>query len=331
MSDYLLFNLNSTPYAVAANAVTEIFWLPELSVIEEAPSYIIGMINLRGQVLPVMSLEKRFQHRQSPALLTDRIIVLQLDDVFIGILVSETHDVVQIAPSDIEPVPRYTGHPDNTKYFIAGEAKINEKLWLVLDLTTLINAPDLSKTTVAESAVIDLFQNSPADERKKFQQRSKLLSQTNDSQSNVNMEAFAIVKLDEEFYAIAMDQVREFCLLKQFTPIPCCPRHIMGNMNLRGDILTLVDIRPVLSLSLESTLPEVMVVGADELWVGIPVSCVLDVIYINTSEIHLLPASAHEINKEYCTGAIEYNNQLSSILDIKTLLSNGALEVNEVV
>lgn len=51
MSDHLLFSLNFVRYGVEASAVQEIFWLPELSLIEEAPSYIAGVINLRGHIL----------------------------------------------------------------------------------------------------------------------------------------------------------------------------------------------------------------------------------------------------------------------------------------
>lgn len=329
MSDYLLFSLNSVRYGVDASAVQEIFWLPELSLIEEAPLYIAGVINLRGQILPVMSLDERFQRMQKPALLTDQIIVLQANNVKIGIMVSDVHDVMHIHPSDIEPMPRFNQHTDTIEHFIAGEAKVNDTFWMLLDLGVLIDAPDLAHKIHEELSSIDLFQQLPDAERSIFQTRAKQLAQADDNDTAANQEAFAVIQLGQEFYAIAISEVREFCHVRQFTWIPCCPNHIMGNMNLRGDILTLIDVRPVLTLSLDDSLTEVMVIESEGLRVGVPLTKVLDVIYVAPTDHLPLPTYANEVNQDYCTSAIQYNDHIASLLDIKTLLTKGGLEVNE--
>jgi purine-binding chemotaxis protein CheW len=193
----------------------------------------------------------------------------------------------------------------------------------------LIDAPDLSHKTNKELASLDLFQQLPAVERKIFQTRAKQLAQTADNQTIANQEAFAVIQLGLELYAIAVNEVREFCHLRQVTPIPCCPNYFMGNMNLRGDILTLIDVRPLLSLALDEVLTEVMVVESDGLRVGVPVTKVLDVMYLSATDYLPLPAYAHEINQDYCTTAIHYNGHIASLLDIKTLLTKGGLEVDE--
>lgn len=329
MSDYLLFSLNAVNYGIDASAVQEILWLPELSLIEEAPSYIVGVINLRGQILPVMSLDERFQRVQKKVCLSDRIIVLQVDDLKIGILVSEVHDVEQIAATNIEPIPRFNRHQGSITHFIAGEAKVDDKIWMLLDLDNVIDAPDLVDKVHDDLACIDLFRNLPEAELEIFQSRAKQLAQTNTSLATENLDAFAIVQLGQEYYAVAMSDVREFCHLRQFTPIPCCPGHIMGNMNLRGDILTLVDVRPILGLTINDDLAEVMVVEADGLRVGIPVTQVWDVIYVNQADLLPLPVSAREVNQDYCINAIQYHSYIASMLDITTLLTKGDLEVNE--
>lgn len=329
MSDYLLFSLHSVCYAVDATAVREIFWIPELALIEEAPSYIAGVINLRGRILPVMSLDERFQRSQKPVLLSDRVIVLQVDNVKIGIMASDVHDVVHISHADIEPMPRFNRHPDAAKHFIAGEAKLNDIIWMLLDLGVLIDAPDLAPKIHEELACIDLFCQLPPVERKIFQTRAKQLAQTGENQALASQEAFVVIQLGTECYAIAVSEVREFCHVRQVTPIPCCPNHYIGNMNLRGDILTLIDVRPVLSLNIDEELTEVMVIEAGDLRVGVPVTKVLDVIYLSPADYLPHPTYANESNQDYCTSAIHYNNCIASLLDIKTLLTKGGLEVNE--
>lgn len=329
MSDHLLFSLNSVRYAVDASAVREIFWLPELLQIEEAPSYIAGVINLRGHILPVMSLNERFQRPQKPVALTDRVIVLEVDEIKIGIMVSEVHDVVHISPTDIEPLPRFNRHADTAKHFIAGEAKVNDAIWMLLDLANVIDAPDLEQPIQEELTGIDLFRQLPIAEREIFQNRAQQLAQTDDDQAATDRDAYVVIQLGRELYAVAMTEVREFCHARQVTPIPCCPKHIIGNMNLRGDILTLVDVRPVLMLNLDDNWTEIMVVESDGLRIGVPVNNVLDVIFSVPSDHLPLPTHASELNQDYCTSAIAYHDRIACILDIKNLLAKGRLDVNE--
>jgi purine-binding chemotaxis protein CheW len=325
-SNYLLFSLNSARYGLPADAVREIFWLPELSQIEEAPAYIIGVVNLHGRILPVMSLDERFRHPLPPLRLSDWIVVLQFDEIKIGILVNEVHDIAGIPASEIEPVPRFSRHIAEA-HFIAGEAKVKDHVWMLLDLPNLIDAPEFADKTDQDRNCTELFLQLPAAEREIFRSRARQLAGDRDTEAPALQEVFVAIQLEEEYYAVAMSDVREFCYLNQFTPIPCCPAHIMGNMNLRGDILTLVDIRPVLSIASKGTLAEVMVVECEDLRLGIPITRVLDVVYLSPGEYR--PLSAHNGGHDYCTGAIQTQGRIAVMLDMKALLTQGGLEVNE--
>jgi purine-binding chemotaxis protein CheW len=325
-SNYLLFCLNSARYGLPADAVREIFWLPELSRIEEAPSYIIGVVNLHGRILPVMSLDERFQRPQPPLRLSDWIVVLQFDEIKIGIIVNEVLDIAGIPVSDIEPVPRFSRHTAEA-HFIAGAAKVQDHVWMLLNLPNLIDAPKLAGKTDEDLNCTELFLRLSTAEREIFHSRARQLADARDTEAPPLQEAFVVIQLEKELYAVAMSEVREFCYLNQFTPIPCCPAHIMGNMNLRGDILTLVDVRPVLSIDSKGTLAEVMVVECEDLRVGVPITSVLDVVYLSSGEYRPLPA--HNGGHDYCTGAIQAQGRIAGIMDIKALLTQGGLEVDE--
>jgi purine-binding chemotaxis protein CheW len=325
-SNYLLFSLNSARYGLPADAVRKIFWLPELSQVEEAPAYIIGVVNLHGRILPVMSLDERFQRPQPPLRLSDGIVVLQFDEINIGIVVNEVHDIVGIPAADIEPVPRFSRRTAEA-HFIAGEAKIKGHVWMLLNLPNLLDAPEFAAGPNQDLKGTGLFLRLPAAEREIFRARARQLADGRDTEALPLQEAFVVIQLEEERYAVAMSEVREFCYLNQFTPIPCCPAHIMGNMNLHGDILTLVDIRPVLSIDSKGTLAEVMVVEYEDLRVGIPITCVLDVAYLSSGES--LPLSAPNRGHDYCAGAIQVQGRIAGLLDIKALLAQGGLEVDE--
>jgi purine-binding chemotaxis protein CheW len=123
--------------------------------------------------------------------------------------------------------------------------------------------------------------------------------------------------------------VREFSHLRRVTPIPCCPPHIAGNMNLRGDILTLVDIRGLLNIPAGGSAAEVMVVESGELSIGVPVDKVLEVIYLQPADITHLTAAATDEKNEYCKGVVHYGDSMVSILDMQKILTKGGLEVEE--
>jgi purine-binding chemotaxis protein CheW len=77
---YLIFNLHHRRYAIAAESVTEIFLLPELTPVAEAPTDIVGLLNLHANFVPVMHLDLRFGHKFDRCNLTDSVIVWSLKD-----------------------------------------------------------------------------------------------------------------------------------------------------------------------------------------------------------------------------------------------------------
>jgi purine-binding chemotaxis protein CheW len=119
------------------------------------------------------------------------------------------------------------------------------------------------------------------------------------------------VVLNGEFFGVNLNRVREFTDVKKVTPIPCCPGHIIGNMNLRGEILTLIDIRGLLNLPLNSIAEgyKAMVVEVDGIVSGITVEEVYDVMFLNPKDITSVPTAIHSINDEYLKGATPYQEK----------------------
>ncbi|NJL43160.1 MAG: chemotaxis protein CheW, partial [Pseudanabaena sp. SU_2_4] len=81
-------------YAIAAQKVTEIFLLPELTVVAEAPLDIVGLLNLHNQFVPVMHLDLRFGHKFDQCWLTDSVIVVESPGIQVGVIVHQVETVV---------------------------------------------------------------------------------------------------------------------------------------------------------------------------------------------------------------------------------------------
>lgn len=331
MIPYLLFSLNGARYGVKAESVLEIAWLPELTAADEAPPYIAGVINRRGKIEPVMNLGLRLGHPSRRYQLSDSIVMLQEDGMTMGVIVGEVSDVVGIPESVIEPPPHYEGESSTPSHFLAGNAKVGEEIIMLLDMPRLIHAPLIHPTVqpaTGLSASRYFCPDATAEERAVFHSRAHNQMQAMESLEATERMPLSIIQLGAECFGVGLDVVREFSHLRRITAIPCCPPHIAGNMNLRGDILTLMDIRWLLNIPVESAAMEVMVIESGELSVGVLVDKVLEVIYLQPADIAALPAAHEEIN-EYCKGVVRYGESMAGILDMQKILSHGGLEVEE--
>lgn len=141
----------------------------------------------------------------------------------------------------------------------------------------------------------------------------------------------AVIGLNGEYFGLNLEVVGEFTNICKVTPIPCCPAHVVGNMNLRGEIVTLVDIRSVLNmpLSATSTASKAIVIRVDDLVAGVPVDEVFDVRYLRPSEVKPVPATLHFGDDEFLRGTAPYFEKMMSILDLPKILAKGGLVVNE--
>ena len=137
-------------------------------------------------------------------------------------------------------------------------------------------------------------------------------------------------------FGIDLELVREFSLVRNVVPVPCCPEHIVGQMNLRGDILTLVDIRAVLQLpgvpeDMDAPPGQVVVAQMGELRVGVLVDEVLDVLYLRPSDITPVPVAVQALGMDYLKGTAPHGTKMLSILDLNKILTTGDRVVFEEV
>ena len=129
------FNLAKEEYAIDILAVQEIIRPTSITRVPKAPSYIEGVINLRGNVVPVVNLRHRFGLKEVEQTETSRIIILIINDMKIGITVDNVTEVIRIKEDDIE-VPDLSDSLDQR--FVQGVGKYNGRLLLLLDLVEIL-------------------------------------------------------------------------------------------------------------------------------------------------------------------------------------------------
>ncbi len=137
---YLTFNLGEEVFGLEIRYVTEIIGLQPVTKLPEVASYIKGIINLRGKIIPVIDMRLKFG--KEPAEYTDRtcIIVIDTQEVVVGLIVDMVSEVITIEDSDIVPPPDHRTGIRNR--YIQGIGKVNGDVKLLLDCKLLLDGDE---------------------------------------------------------------------------------------------------------------------------------------------------------------------------------------------
>jgi len=337
---YLIFSLHNTRYAIAATKVTEIFLLPELIPVAEAPPDIVGLLNLHNLYVPVMHLDLRFGHKFNQCHLSDSVIVVELPGLQVGVIVHRVETVAEIDDRYIQDNLDYGRERNIDRAFIKGIINLDDEMIILLDVANLVRHPlaleELadpdaleSKSDLSSRDFCDLYFPTATTEQKEIlASRTANLKQAGDDSESVTLIPIAVVSINDSYFGLDLSLVREFTKIKRITTIPCCPPHIIGNMNLRGEILTLIDIRQPLNLATgDRTLDKAVVIEVDEITAGIVVQEVYDVVDFRPEELKPVPVATDSKTTAYLKGMVEYLGEPLKVIDLAKLLVQGAMIV----
>ncbi|MGF1524502.1 MAG: chemotaxis protein CheW [Leptolyngbyaceae cyanobacterium] len=360
---YFFFNLNQHLSAINADYVEEIFSLPELILIPNAPLGIVGVIDLRGEVLPILDFQPTSDAQPQPYQLTDSVIVLSHAELRIGIVAKSIHGVRDISSQEIKSNLSHYSEQINpeARKFIFGKVTTEDPFFVLSDPQSWFNSGEIkqvisvtsflvneiygdARTDFPESGAEILEQKdprSPADfcsdstleAQMVFRQRAESLRRSLDEDASMEgAQTLVVVSLKDKLFGIESQIVREFITVTKATPIPCCPSHIIGNINLRGEVLTIIDVGRALGLELNDLAiqPKAIVAELDDMTIGIIVEDIQDAMFtVNPRVIQGVSDPALARRHDYIQGAVPYEHQMVHILNLSALLKSDALVVNE--
>ena len=136
----VIFELGKEQFGIEIAAVEGIVKMQEITRIPYAPSYMEGITNLRGSVLPVIDLRKRFGLQEEEETRDTRIITVNMDNIKIGMIVSSVTEVLTIDENVIE-MPQGMMTSINSQ-FITGVAKIDNRLVILLNLADILSSDE---------------------------------------------------------------------------------------------------------------------------------------------------------------------------------------------
>ena len=138
---FLTFHLGKEDYGIEIRFVTEIIGVQKITEVPDMPDFLKGVINLRGKVIPVMDVRTRFKLPERSYDDRTCIIVVNLNEVSVGLVVDEVSEVANIDKDQIEPPPR-TSRGKSSRYF-KGMGKIGEEVKILLDVERLLYDEEL--------------------------------------------------------------------------------------------------------------------------------------------------------------------------------------------
>ncbi len=145
-AQYLTFSLAGGEYAIAVLRVREIIEHESVTRVPSTPAFIRGVINLRGSVVPVVDLARKFRLPESPVTKRTCIVIVEVEAeagrIVLGVLADAVNQVVEFRPEEIEAPPSF-GTPIRVDY-LRGLGKLGSEFVLILDTDRVLSAGELA-------------------------------------------------------------------------------------------------------------------------------------------------------------------------------------------
>jgi purine-binding chemotaxis protein CheW len=134
------FKVGDEEFGLDILRVQEIIRVQDLTRVPNSPDFVDGVINLRGKVIPIIALRKRFGLHEQAHDKQIRIVVLEVQDMVLGFIVDSVSEVLRISADNIAPPPRL-GKIE--REFVAGVGKLEDRLLILLDIERIVSAPEV--------------------------------------------------------------------------------------------------------------------------------------------------------------------------------------------
>ncbi len=138
--EYVIFRLADESYGIDIDHVENIEKHTEITRVPYTKKYIQGIINLRGNIIPVINVRKRFKLATKEADKDSRIMIINHNDLKVGLLVDASSEVLQIGKESIEPAPQVTGADDEC---VSEIGKDNGRIIMIIDLEQLLELEEV--------------------------------------------------------------------------------------------------------------------------------------------------------------------------------------------
>lgn len=319
---HLYFQIGKNQYAINTANVLEIMKLPALDYPQKLPNNIVGLLKYNNFVINVVDIRFYLNIDVTPYNSHNELLIVKTDEVIFGII---TDRIIGILPFDtalMDQIP----FVDN-KMIIESLYKYNNETIFIVNIYALENLLKRHDVILPETDIPSLF---PQDDSSKslmakrtqaIAEKSALRLASGELHAKNKYISF---NLNNDYYCIALDFVKEVLKDTPITNVPGTPNFIEGIMNLRGDYITVINLKKFLGLP-ENVITEknpVIIIKCNELKLALLIDKINE-LFEYQETIH------EEINDSYYANEFIYNKTLYTLLNIDKISSDKRIIITD--
>ncbi len=320
-SQLVTFKLGRESYGVEIHEVEEIIDMPEVTAVPQSPDFIEGVISLRGEIIPLVNLDVRFglipTHRplEKGGLRWGKegrrdskhasVIIVSISGFEVGLIVDEVSEVLRVPNDNIVPPPPHIsiGKEEQLKGVVKVRYGENVRLILYLNLSNIFTADmqEMLKTIGKERQKEGVEKK----EREAVEKRITIVT----------------FRVGEDIFGINIERLKEITLVPDITVVPRSPSFIEGVINLRGEVIAVIDMRkrfffPPIP---RDAFTRIIIVDIDGATTGLLVDSVTAVTAIPVSSVEPPPKVISRIETEFIEGVVKQEGEKKMIIMLNLL------------
>ena len=319
---HLYFQIGKNQYAINTANVLEIMKLPALDYTQKLPNNIVGLLKYNNFVINVVDIRFYLNIEVQPYNSHNELLIIKTDEVIFGII---TDKIIGILPFDtalVDQIPFV-----DSKMVIESLYKYNNETIFIVNVYALETLLKRHDAILPEVDIPTLFpqdeysKNLMAKRTKSIAEKSALRLASGELHAKNKYISF---NLNNDYYCIALDYVKEVLKDTSITPVPGTPDFIEGIMNLRGDYITVINLKKFLSLSETGPTERnpVIIIKCNELKLALLIDKINELFDYQES-------SAEELAESYYANEFIYNKTLYTVLNIERISSDKRIIITD--
>ncbi len=319
---YLYFKVGNNEYAVHTDNVLEIMKLPELEYPQKLPNNIVGLLKYNNFVINIIDLRFYIDAEVQPYSVNNELLIIRTDEIMFGIIIDKILGITTFEATQIDIIP----FVDN-KTIVESLYKYNQDTIFIINVYAIEN---LLKQHDVENSNINMKSLMPQDEisRNIMKNRTQAIADksalkfvSGEFKAKNNYISF---NLSDNFYCIELSFVKEVLKDTTITHIPGVPNFIEGIMNLRGDYITVLNLKQFLNLSsgIQSDKNPVIIVNCNDLKLAFLIDKINELFEFQEND-------TEETLEGYYLQELIYNGTLYTVLNVDKITSDKRIFVTD--
>lgn len=301
-SDYrrfISFEIDGHGYAIEIHKINEIIRLPDYVAVPGLESYVMGIFSLRERVIPLMSLHRKFGKKDRSETEDTRVVIIEIENTLVGFIADKVSEVLSVTESCIEEPPKVFAGNGASEISSIIKAAQGERLVMILECSNLLHEKEVEAL------------------KKLAGQEGGNFPMTAASASSDEEKQIVTFTIEDEEYGIFIEKVQEINRYTNVTKVPKTPSFVEGIINLRGEVMPLIDLRRRFELPVreKDEFTRVIIVNLANIRVGFVVDFVDEVLRVPADSIDSVPAVLSAgVDSQFLDGVVNLSSRQRMIL-----------------